>query len=186
MNLENDKQLRFVLRYYQAGKLDTQKAIRKAPSPQPLYGAAPHSRALLAYPLPFGQGGNTPAKVVPLWRKVAIAASFTLLIIGGAFATYLTMSNGPAESTIENTTISPQTSPKAEARHFHFDNTPLPEVLQTLGQHYGVTLTASETDKRLTADFDSDNLDETLSMIEQVLGVKIVIGESSLSPSGSR
>lgn len=57
-----DKSLEFVLHHYQTGKFDTQKALRKV----------------------------SPAKVIPLWRKVAVAASFTLLLLAGAYAAYTT------------------------------------------------------------------------------------------------
>lgn len=141
-----DKRMEFVLRYYQTSKLDTQKAIQKV----------------------------MPAKTVPLWRKWAVAASLAAIIFGGAYAALTTQGN--AEGKQEGTELLPQNqqTPSAKTtRHFHFDNTPLPEVLKELGSYYGVTLTADKTDKRLTADFDSGSLDETLHMIEQVLDVRI-------------
>ena len=137
-----DKSLEFVLRYYQAGKLDTKQAIRKV----------------------------MPAKAVSLWHKWAVAASLTGAIIGGAYAAFTTL-NDTASS--EKTQYQEPQASKKTSRHFHFDDTPLSEVLQELGSYYGLTLTADKTDKRLTADFDSDNLDETIRMIEQVLSVKI-------------
>ena len=56
---------------------------------------------------------------------------------------------------------------------FHFYATPLPEVLEALGQHYGVQLTATDRTRCLTGDFIGESLDEILSMIEDVLGVNI-------------
>lgn len=56
---------------------------------------------------------------------------------------------------------------------FHFDDTPLPEVLATLGRYYHVRLTASDTDKHLTADFDADDLDNIISLVSQTLNVSI-------------
>lgn len=56
---------------------------------------------------------------------------------------------------------------------FHFDDTPLQEVLATLSRYYHVRLTASDTGKRLTADFDADDLDNIISLVSQTLNVSI-------------
>ena len=58
---------------------------------------------------------------------------------------------------------------------FHFDDTPLPEVLTTLSSYYHVRLTTSDTSKRLTADFDADSLDSIIDLISQTLGVRITV-----------
>ena len=68
-----DKSLEFVLHHYQTGKFDTQKALRKV----------------------------SPAKVIPLWRKVAVAASFTLLLLAGAYAAFTTGFLSPAEEPVK-------------------------------------------------------------------------------------
>lgn len=141
-----DKSLEFVLRYYQAGKFDTRQAIRKV----------------------------MPTKTVPLWRKWAVAASLAAVIFGGAYAAFTTLGSADGNGEIQLQQQDRKTSSAKPSHHFHFDNTPLPEVLQELGTYYGVTLTADKTDKRLTADFDSESLDETIQMIEQVLDVKIL------------
>ena len=57
---------------------------------------------------------------------------------------------------------------------FHFDDTPLPEVLDHLGKWYGVKLKATDTDKHLTGDFAADSLDTIINMIEEVLDVEIM------------
>ena len=56
---------------------------------------------------------------------------------------------------------------------FHFDDTPLSEVLSTLSRYYHVRLTASDTVKRLTADFDADDLDDIISLVSQTSNVSI-------------
>ena len=56
---------------------------------------------------------------------------------------------------------------------FHFNDTPLPEVLATLSRYYHVPLTATDTNKRLTADFDADSLDTIIGLINQTLVVSI-------------
>lgn len=57
---------------------------------------------------------------------------------------------------------------------FHFDDTPLPEVLRDLSACYNVSLTCPAADgKRLTADFHADSLRNIVDMIEETLGVEI-------------
>ena len=66
-----------------------------------------------------------------------------------------------------------QPSIALQPQTFHFDDTPLPQVLSELGGYYGVTLTASDTAHHLTGDFEADDLDLLLDMIEQTLHVEI-------------
>ena len=56
---------------------------------------------------------------------------------------------------------------------FIYENTPLSEVLKELSEHFHVKLTSVSTGKTLTAEFDTDNLDEIISMIEKSLEVTI-------------
>lgn len=144
-----DKSLEFVLRYYQTNKFDTQEALRKV----------------------------MPAKTVPLWRKWAVAASLGAVIFGGAYAAFTTLGDAGSHEVIQLQPQAPQEPSASPARHFRFDNTPLPQVFQELGDYYGVTLTTSDMDRRLTADFDSDSLDETIQMIEQVLDINISVSQ---------
>lgn len=56
----------------------------------------------------------------------------------------------------------------------HFDNTPLSEVLRRLSEcNGGIELKASDMNKRLTGDFPTDSLQQTLRIIEQTLDIKI-------------
>ena len=57
---------------------------------------------------------------------------------------------------------------------FHFDDTPLHEVLRDLSACYNVSLICPAADgKRLTADFHADSLRNIVDMIEETLGVEI-------------
>ena len=56
---------------------------------------------------------------------------------------------------------------------FHFIDAPLADVLHTLSTYYHVHLTADNMSKRLTADFDTANLNSIITVIEQTLDVKI-------------
>ena len=56
----------------------------------------------------------------------------------------------------------------------HFDDTPLPEVLQELSKYdNGSELKASDTNKRLTGDFCTDSIQRAIQIIEQTLDIKI-------------
>ncbi|MGI6233026.1 MAG: FecR family protein [Prevotella sp.] len=68
--------------------------------------------------------------------------------------------------------VSPNTA--AWATHkFHFADTPLTQVLNDLETYYNVRLTASDTTKHLTGDFQTENLSDMLDIIEKVLDVRI-------------
>lgn len=56
---------------------------------------------------------------------------------------------------------------------FHFSNTPLPDVLRDLSAYYGVSLSAPDNGRRLTADIDATSLSEVTAIVEETLGVKI-------------
>lgn len=69
----------------------------------------------------------------------------------------------------------PSRNMTAWATHeFHFDDTPLPEVLRDLSAYYGVSLSCQSADgKRLTADFHADSLQTIVNMVEETFDVKI-------------
>ena len=57
---------------------------------------------------------------------------------------------------------------------FVFDKTPLKEVLETLSEHYKVSFAATDLDKQLSGEFDAEDLDLIISLIESALDVYIV------------
>ena len=57
---------------------------------------------------------------------------------------------------------------------FVFEDTPLKEVLLTLGNYYGVSFGATDMKKRLSGEFSTDDLDLIIELIESALDVKIV------------
>ena len=57
---------------------------------------------------------------------------------------------------------------------FILDQTPLKEVLQTLAKHYKVSFVANDLSKQLSGEFDSEDLDLIISLIESALDVNIV------------
>ena len=56
---------------------------------------------------------------------------------------------------------------------FIYKDAPIEDVLKELSAFYGVRLSTSETDRKVTAEFRTDNLDSILSMLEKVLEIKI-------------
>ena len=48
------------------------------------------------------------------------------------------------------------------------------QVLDDLELYYGVKLSANDYNKRLTADFNTDNIDYIIDLIEQTLHVEIL------------
>lgn len=115
-----------------------------------------------------------PARRMPLRRWVAVAASLLCIVVFAAVLTWQAIK--PSTPVINNV---PVPSDKQEvvaqpAATFHFDDTPLPEVLDQIGRWYGVELRADNTEKHLTGDFSADSLGTIIGMIEEVLDVEIV------------
>lgn len=155
MNNNDDKHLDFVLRHYRKDTLDTNKALRSVKE----------------------RGGSQQRRPI-LRRWVGIAASLLCL---AAFATALTIfvwdrpkvndTARPASSAEVN--MQPSSATVSVPKTFHFDNTPLREVLDELSNYYGIRLVADQEDKRLTGDFEADSLNMTIRLIEEVLDVTI-------------
>ena len=57
---------------------------------------------------------------------------------------------------------------------FIFNQTPLKEVLETLSKHYKVSFVANDLSKELSGEFDAEDLDLIISIIESALDVHIV------------
>ena len=65
-------------------------------------------------------------------------------------------------------------NPAAWATHtFIYDNTPLEDVLRELSDHFGHPLGSDEPDRKLTGEFESDDLTEIISLIESALDIQI-------------
>ena len=110
-----------------------------------------------------------PARHRSLRLWVAVAASLLCLVVFAAVLTWHAVFPSPSATPQSE----PVQTPVQVTRHFHFDDTPLPQALHELEQYYGVRLEASDTSKHLTGDFSTDSLAETLRIIEDVLDVKI-------------
>lgn len=61
----------------------------------------------------------------------------------------------------------------AAVHKFVFDRTPLADVLKELSEYFNIGLSCRTEGKVLTAEFETDNLDEIIMMIEKSLNVKI-------------
>ena len=145
-NLPKDQELRFVAHHYRKGLFSPEKAMKQL---------------------------KQPARRIPMLRWVAVAASMLCLAVfavivtwQAAYPTVPAKSPSPA-ATDQHTLAQPTVS-------FHFDDAPLPDVLDHLGRYYGVKLKATNTEKHLTGDFAADSLDNIINMIEDVLDVEIM------------
>lgn len=145
-NLPQDPELRFVAHHYRKGLFSPEKAMKQL---------------------------KQPARRIPMLRWVAVAASMLCLAVFAVIVTWQAANpTVPAKSpspaaTDQHTLAQPTVS-------FHFDDAPLPEVLDHLGKWYGVKLKATDTEKHLTGDFAADSLDNIINMIEDVLDVEIM------------
>lgn len=100
----------------------------------------------------------------------AIGTSDGVVLTAGMHAELLTGTHRPTitEKHISETTL-------LNMPTLVFDNTPLQEVLATLGSHFNVILrTENLTDKCLSAEFETEDLNEIISIIEKTLDIKII------------
>ena len=104
----------------------------------------------------------------PLRRVAAVVVM--AVAFGGAYALYHHIATITPPSTPTTQQPSPNTrQPPA----FHFENTPINEALREIGRQYGVQLTASDTTRCITGDFETDDLPTLIDMIEQTLDIDI-------------
>ena len=144
-NTPNNQELGFVLRHYRKGMFDPDKALKKIRT----------------------------TRRTPMRSWVAAAASLLCLVVFAAVLTWQAVKpDAPAKREIPSARDKQEVVVQPTAS-FHFDNTPLPEVLSQLSSWYGVTLKADNTEKHLTGDFSADSLDAIIGMIEEVLDVEI-------------
>ena len=146
----SNKNLDFVVHHYQKDTFDAKAAFDK------VWRLADKQQ-------------HKPSK---LRRWVAVAASLLCIFALAAIITW--QISKPAKPQIESPIVveaSDNSTPATAS--FHFDDTPLPDVLNELSTYYGVTLTASDSTRHLTGDFSGETLDDILSMIEEVLDVEI-------------
>lgn len=145
-NLPKDQELRFVAHHYRKGLFSPEKALKKM---------------------------KQPAQRIPLRRWLSVAASVLCLMVFALMLTWQAFNpTAPAKS--PSPTATDEQAVVLPADGFHFDDVPLTEVLDQLGDYYGVKLKATDTDKHLTGDFAADSLDTIINMIEDVLDVEIM------------
>lgn len=58
---------------------------------------------------------------------------------------------------------------------FHFNNTPIREVLRQLSAYYHVTLYASDDKKSVSGEFEAGDINQLISMLESMLDITITI-----------
>lgn len=157
MNEMREEELRFVAKHYREDRLDTRKAWRRLLMSQ---GRQPGNRR----------------------KWVAVAASIALAI-GIAVACVLVNTPRPmlppAVSPKDSVKVGPDsvaTKPSADSiRVFHFQDEPVMQALEEVGQYYGKVLSASDTAKHVSGDIQAGTLEETVDILEQTLGVNITV-----------
>ena len=145
-NLPKDQELRFVAHHYRKGLFSPEKALKKM---------------------------RQPAQRIPLRRWLSVAASVLCLMVFALMLTWQAF-NPTAPANSETPAATDEQAVVLPAVGFHFDDVPLTEVLDQLGDYYGVKLKATDTEKHLTGDFAADSLDTIINMIEEVLDVEIM------------
>lgn len=148
MQDDKDKKLDFVIKHYEEGRYDPEKAIKKF-----------HARV-----------GDKHKSSRRWWTSAAAVFAAAFVLFAGGYGVFNIVKGKPSAK-VE--TADPE--PEKQIHIFEFDNVRLAEVLKELSDYYGCTLTAPETDKCLSASFPEDDLDVIVSAIESALEVEITI-----------
>ena len=148
-----DNELDFVLQHYIENRFSPDEAMKKI-------------------------GAERTSRHIAMRHVMAIAASLLCLVVMGAVSWQLGVWGSAEHVAEDRPPVKAEVTVAASADdqsvpNFHFDDTPLPEVLSEIGQHYGVKLQASDTTRHLTGDFTGEQLDDIIESIEEVLGVNI-------------
>ena len=144
-----DKKLNFVVRHYEKGLFDTQKAIERL-----------HERFAIR-----------PTR--KWWSVVAAAAASAAVAFAAGYGIVSIVKDAPEREVRQE---APAQIPETSAAHvFVFEDAPIADVLNELGEYYGCTLTTSPTRKHLTATFPDDNIETIVSVIESSLEIDINI-----------
>ena len=150
----NDDELDFVVRHYKQGCLNTDRAWQRLQTMR-------HIRS----------GGNM--------RRIAAAAAIAVAVgmaVAAGIAGYRSLMgtghDAPSAAPTDSAAASPRHSADSVAV-FHFDDTPINEVLGKLSRHYSVQLSASDTTKRVSGEIEAASADDAIEVLETTLDIKI-------------
>lgn len=156
MNEINEKDLEFVARHYESGKLNVENAWQR-------------------YLMRTGRG----RKMVPHYK--AIAASVALVLgLSVALAYNWTAIFHPAHtepSQPQTTEVVKNTTPHIEKKNstvvLKYDNEPIGKILTELSSYYGKTITTDHPDRRVSGELEASSLEEIVDILEMTLSIKI-------------
>lgn len=150
MNEIKEKELEFVVKSYDSGRFNPEKAISK-------FHASHRGSQLRRW---WMTAAATAASVV-----IAVAAGITI----HHFEMVTSAKDAPhAETLIFNPNV-------AATHEFIYEAAPLDEVLSELSAYYGCSLKTDAHGKVLTATFPDGDIDFIVSMIEKALDVDITV-----------
>lgn len=161
-----NREERFVLSHYAEGAFDTRRAIE----------AVSRRTGSLAPQTP--ENDRQEKAPTPIWRIRIAAAIASVVVVAGAYA----LLSRPWEARPKADTEAPAYEAKKgrEKKVFHFEGTPVGQVVRQLESAYGASLAVSDTIHPdtgqpicLTADLEADSLAQILPLIEEALGVNI-------------
>lgn len=156
MNEINEKDLVFVARHYESGKLNVENAWQR-------------------YRMRTGRGRKT----VPHYK--AIAASVALVLgLSVALAFNWTAIFHPVHTEQpqpETTEVAETTTPLIEKKDstvvLKYYNEPIGKILAELSSYYGKTITTDHPDRRVSGELEASSLDEIIDVLEMTLNIKI-------------
>lgn len=187
--MTNQELTNFVLRYYQQGKFNTQQAMKtvlerlktneqlslKTEGLTKLKTDEQTRRTGFARVFHISRSTSEASVHSSSRLRYAAAVAVLCVLVGTAFALFYHSSGRNVAEPPAVTTQQPSST--AQPMTFHFDDTPINDVLSELDEAYGTSLQASDTTKHLTGDFEAESPELLISIIEQTLGIEIMRNE---------
>lgn len=155
MNENNEKELKFVVKNYRQGRLNTEKAWTKFSE---ISGIA-----------------NREKK----WRRYSVAVSLTFFICA-AMACIVIFKEIPSkvqQNKEKTETVRHKQDVNSEkakrTKVFSFDNTPIKVALKEISDYYGCELTTEDSTKCVSGEIESTSPDDAIAVLEATLNIKI-------------
>ncbi len=153
MNNINDEELQFVVKHYKPNCLDTNRAWQRLKTMR-------------------GMNGQSNR------RKIAVAASITL-VVGIAVAAGIIgyhnymLPRKPMPKAVQADSTIYEYEECDTTDVFHFDHTPINQVLDCLSRHYHTQLSTNDTTKSVSGEIEATRVEDAIEVLETTLGVKI-------------
>lgn len=157
MKENKDDELQFVVGHYKKEHKDSDKAWKEFLRLSGL-SARTHGRRWLA------------SACITFAAIMAVAATVFIVKQGKMNPTTPSVNE---EKLLTDTLKKDSMQVKDSVKLFHFNNTPVNSALKDISDFYDVQLKANDTTKNISGEFETNNVDEAIDLLQATLNIKI-------------